>query len=80
MTIPSQFPTSRWQMLFRILLGAAMVLAGIGHLFFLRVDFQAQVPNWIPFSKDAVVLASGVVEIAMGLAMVFLGHTELGWA
>ncbi|GGZ32695.1 membrane protein [Echinicola pacifica] len=38
---------------------------------FLRQEFQAQVPNWIPFSSDFVVLASGLVEITLGLAMVF---------
>lgn len=56
----------------RIALGLAMIGAGIGHLSFLRDTFQVQVPDWIPFSKDFVVLASGIVEISFGLAMVFL--------
>ena len=55
----------------RIALGLAMIGAGIGHLSFLRDTFQVQVPDWIPFSKDFVVLASGIVEISFGLAMVF---------
>ena len=48
-----------------------MILAAIGHFTFQRTDFQAQVPNWIPLSKDFVVLLSGVVEISLGLAMIF---------
>lgn len=51
-----------------------MVLAGIGHLTFQREEFQAQVPRWLPSDPafmDFVVIASGVTEIALGLAMVF---------
>lgn len=60
---------------FRILLGAFMTLAGIGHLTFQREEFLAQVPRWLPSDPafmDFVVLSSGVVEIAFGLAMIFL--------
>lgn len=57
--------------LLRIGLGAFMLLAGIGHMTYARETFQAQVPDWIPLSKDFVVLASGVVEILFGLAMIF---------
>ena len=56
----------------RITLGLAMIIAGIGHFTFARETFQVQVPDFVPFSKDLTVLASGVVEIAFGLAMVFL--------
>ena len=56
----------------RIALGAFMLLAGIGHLTYARETFQAQVPDWIPLSKDFVVLSSGVVEIILGFAMIFL--------
>ncbi|MBG9377492.1 DoxX family membrane protein [Panacibacter sp. DH6] len=55
----------------RILLGAFMILAAIGHLTFQRQEFQAQVPDWIPLSKDLVVILSGIVELAFGLAMIF---------
>ena len=48
-----------------------MILAAVGHFTFQRAEFQAQVPNWIPLPKDVTVIASGVVEIALGLAMVF---------
>lgn len=53
----------------RILLGGFMVFAGIGHLTFAREEFRAQVPPWLPLSPDVAVLASGVVEIALGAAM-----------
>jgi uncharacterized membrane protein len=36
------------------------------------MEFQAQVPPWVPLSPDFVVLASGVVEIALGLALISL--------
>ena len=47
----------------RIVLGIALGYAGFTHLTSSRLEFQAQVPNWVPFSADFVVLASGVVEI-----------------
>jgi uncharacterized membrane protein len=63
--------TNTLQNIARIILGLFMVLAAAGHLSFQRAEFQAQVPNWIPLSKDLVVILSGVVEIALGLAMIF---------
>ena len=51
-----------------------MVVAGVGHLTFQREEFQAQVPRWLssdPRFMDFVVLSSGAVEIALGLAMIF---------
>lgn len=53
------------------MLGTFMVLAAAGHMTFQRAAFQAQVPDWIPMSKDLVVLLSGVVELLLGLAMIF---------
>ncbi|KQM15684.1 hypothetical protein ASF83_07010 [Plantibacter sp. Leaf171] len=53
----------------RLLLGGALVFAGISHLTFARKDFQAQVPEWVPIDEDTTVLASGVVEIALGAAL-----------
>ena len=50
-------------------LGAALAGAGIGHLTVLREEFQAQVPTWFPLDADFVVLASGVVEICLGAAL-----------
>ena len=57
----------------RYALGAAMLYAGIGHLTFARSEFQAQVPVWLPLDADFVVLASGVVEIVLGLALFTTG-------
>jgi uncharacterized membrane protein len=53
-------------------LGFALTFAGISHLGSARVEFQAQVPSWVPLDADFVVLASGAVEISLGLALVFL--------
>ena len=54
----------------QVALGAAMLFAGTGHLTFAREEFQAQVPPWVPLDPDLVVLASGVVELAVGAALV----------
>jgi uncharacterized membrane protein len=51
-------------------LGAFLLTAGTGHMTFAREEFQAQVPDWTPLDKDTVVLLSGVVELAMGAALV----------
>lgn len=65
--------TSTPENIARIILGSFMILAAIGHMSFSRAEFQAQVPEWIPFfSKDFVVIASGIVELLFGLSMVFL--------
>ena len=53
----------------RLLLGSALIFAGTGHLSFARKEFQAQVPTWVPLDADFVVIASGVVEIALGLGL-----------
>ena len=51
-------------------LGGALVVAGVGHLTTMRDEFRAQVPEWFPVDDDAVVVASGVVELALGAALV----------
>ena len=53
----------------RLGLGGFLLTAGAGHLGRKRKEFQAQVPDWMPVSKDTVVLASGAVEIALGTAL-----------
>jgi len=53
----------------RLALGGALVFAGTSHLTFAREEFTAQVPESIPLPEDPVVLASGVVEIALGAAI-----------
>ena len=60
----------------RLLLGAALIFAGVSHLTFARATFQAQVPAWLPLDADFVVLASGVVEISLGLALTSLGKRQ----
>ncbi|RZK39320.1 MAG: DoxX family membrane protein [Pedobacter sp.] len=66
-----QQPTSGLQNIARVILGAFMFLAGLGHLTFQRLEFQAQVPTWIPISADLTVVLSGIVEISLGLALIF---------
>jgi uncharacterized membrane protein len=65
----------------QLLLGAALTYAGTSHLTTSRQEFQAQVPNWVPLSADFVVIASGIVEIALGLSLLLLWkyRTQLGW-
>ena len=55
-------------------LGAALIVAGTGHLTVQREEFQAQVPNWFPVDEDAVVVASGIVELALGAALIAIGR------
>ena len=71
------------RLLGRVLLGGALLFAGTAHLTFARRTFQAQVPPWLPVDPDAVVLVSGVVEIALGIALLFAPRRHrpvLGWA
>jgi uncharacterized membrane protein len=56
----------------RVLLGLALLLAGVAHLGGARREFRAQVPSWFPVDPDLVVLVSGVVEIVLGIALVLL--------
>jgi len=56
----------------RLLLGAAMVGAGVLHLTTQRQEFQAQVPDWFPVDDDLTVLGSGVAEIALGASFIAL--------
>lgn len=65
----------------RNLLGLALIYTGIGHFTFSRIEFQAQVPPWIPIDTDLVVLLSGAVEIALGLALIFISRyrKQIGW-
>jgi uncharacterized membrane protein len=58
----------------QVALGAALIYAGISHLTTSRIEFQAQVPSWVPASADFVVLVSGVVEIALGIWLASLRY------
>ena len=54
----------------QLILGAFLLTAGISHLGSNRFEFQAQVPSYLPLDPDFVVVASGVVEIALGLLLI----------
>ncbi|MFS0884329.1 MauE/DoxX family redox-associated membrane protein [Aeromicrobium sp. 179-A 4D2 NHS] len=56
----------------RLLLGAVLAFAGVSHLTFARQEFQAQVPRSIPIDEDVTVVVSGIVEIALGAALMAL--------
>lgn len=65
----------------RITLAAFLLLAGVSHLTWSRDDFLAQVPPWVPLDGDLVVIASGVVEILLGVALLALTRlrVQVGW-
>ncbi len=65
----------------RLLLGAALLFAGTAHLTWARVEFQAQVPRWLPLPTDLVVVGSGLVELALGAALIALPRyrAAVGW-
>lgn len=53
----------------RVALGGFLAFAGVSHLTFARGEFTAQVPAWVPVDSDLVVVGSGVVEVALGAAL-----------
>jgi uncharacterized membrane protein len=53
----------------QIVLGALLLFTGIAHLTFARVEFRAQVPSWVPIDENVVVIASGVVELCLAVAL-----------
>ena len=65
----------------QVVLGVALAYAGITHLTTKREEFQAQVPTILKSIADFVVLASGVVEIVLGLSLIFLWQyrVQVGW-
>ena len=54
----------------QIALGAFLLSAGISHLDSNRTEFLAQVPTWLPLDADFVVIASGLVEITLGVLLI----------
>ena len=73
--------TSALQTVLRLLLGAALVFAGTSHLTGSRLEFQAQVPRWLPLPADLVVVGSGLCELALGGALLALRRYQraVGW-
>lgn len=65
----------------RLALGAMLVFAGVTHLTVARREFRAQVPPWLPVKPDTVVVASGIVEVSLGGALLLLGpwRIPVGW-
>ena len=65
----------------QIVLGLALGYAGVGHLGANRVEFRAQVPSLFEEYADFVVVASGVVEIVLGVALVLAWRYRVvvGW-
>jgi len=59
-----------------------MIFAGFSHLTFNRIEFQSQVPNWVPLGKDLVVILSGIVEMILGIGLLFSKkyRVHFGWA
>ena len=74
-------PTSPLQTLLRLLLGGILLFAGVAHLTFAREEFLAQVPSWLPLDADFVVVSSGIVEIVLGIALLFFERyrVPMGW-
>ena len=64
----------------QIILGIALTYAGSLHLTSSRQEFQAQVPTWLPLDPDFVVIASGIVEIILGISLLTLWRyrTQVG--
>jgi uncharacterized membrane protein len=56
----------------QVILGLTLIYTGTLHLTSQRLEFQAQVPPWLGLDPDFVVLASGYVEIALGIALITL--------
>ncbi|MCX6451743.1 MAG: hypothetical protein NT174_01460 [Actinobacteria bacterium] len=65
----------------QIILGLALAYAGVTHLTTSRTEFQAQVPTILKSWADFVVMASGIVEIVLGLCLVMLWRyrAQTGW-
>ncbi|TFD82480.1 DoxX family protein [Cryobacterium psychrophilum] len=78
---PQKKRTTIPRTVFRVVLGAFLLLAGISHLTFNREAFLAQVPTWLPVDGDLVVVASGIVEIVLGVSLLALGRyrVQVGW-
>jgi uncharacterized membrane protein len=74
-------PTGPVRTVARWLMGLALAGVGTGHLTVAREEFQAQVPDWMPVDPDLVVVGSGVVEIALGVALLTQRRhrTLVGW-
>ncbi len=70
----------------RWVLAALLLVTGVGHFTWGRRGFRIVVPEWavrvLRLDKDAIVIASGAVEILLGAALVALPRERrtIGWA
>ena len=73
---------SRYQTIARLALAGFLFVAGTSHLAWNSDAFLAQVPGWVPVSAPLVVFVSGLVEIALALALIALPgrRRQVGWA
>lgn len=66
--------------LVRVALAGALVFAGVSHLTFAREPFRAQVPKSVRsvtgLEEDTTVVASGGVEIALGVMLLLAGRNR----
>jgi uncharacterized membrane protein len=53
----------------QLILGTLLLFTGTAHLTFARAEFRAQVPSWLPVDGNVVVVASGVVELGLAVAL-----------
>jgi uncharacterized membrane protein len=62
-------------------LGIALIFTGVSHLTTRRLEFQAQVPTQLQQWANEVVLASGFVEIVLGVGLLALWkyRVVIGW-
>ena len=72
-------PIDRMRGVARYALAALLVFAGLSHLLWARTSFRAQVPGWLPGEVDSVVLISGALEIALGIALLLVRSRWTGW-
>jgi uncharacterized membrane protein len=65
----------------QVILGLMLILTGVSHLTTSRQEFRAQVPNLLKDYADFIVVASGIVEIVLGVALVGLWkyRVQVGW-
>ncbi len=65
----------------QVILGLMLILTGVSHLTTSRQEFRAQVPNPLKDYADFIVVASGIVEIVLGVALVGLWkyRVQVGW-
>jgi len=75
------YKTTTSQNFGRIVLGLILLTAGSGHLTWERIEFQAQVPLWVPMNTDLVVVFSGIIELMLGASLILLSKfkSQVGW-